>query len=186
MAEPTEPAPAEQPAIPVEVLPGAGGGPRKRHLLLLGAGVVILAAAAGYGAALLGGCADQGPAVASALPPPPPAHVTGTDRPFEYIDLETVTVNLDEPRLARYVRVAVTLAVPVQDAPAVREIIREKMPTLKDWLNTYFVGCTLEDVRGPANLNRMKREILDAFNEQLWPNQKPLINQVLFKELTVV
>ena len=39
--------------------------------------------------------------------------------------------------------------------------------------------------RGPASLNRMRREILDAFNQELWPDQKPKIRKVLFKEFAV-
>lgn len=106
------------------------------------------------------------------------------DSQFGYVDMEPIIVNLDEPRLARYVRANITLAVK-GDAKPVAEIVEKKMPELKSWLTVYLSGCTLEDVRGPKNLNRICREIREAFNDQLWPGAKPQIEKVLLKEFAV-
>ena len=56
---------------------------------------------------------------------------------------------------------------------------------LKHLLATYFAGCTLDDLRGSENRNRIAREILDTFNKQLWPDSKPLIHEVLLGDLKV-
>ncbi|MFA6132730.1 MAG: flagellar basal body-associated FliL family protein [Phycisphaerae bacterium] len=102
-----------------------------------------------------------------------------------YYDLESVTVNLDEPRLGRYVRATIVLAMEAKDFKAASEVLNKRKPDLKSWLTVYLAGCTVEDVRGPRNLNRIRNEIRDSFNEQLWPDRKPLVAKVLFKEFAV-
>lgn len=102
-----------------------------------------------------------------------------------YLDFEPITVNLNEPRLGRYVRATLVLAMTVENSTVVMGVIEKRMPELKNWLTLYLSGCTLEKVRGPSNLNRIRREILDSFNQQLWPDQKPMISQVLFKEFAI-
>jgi len=104
---------------------------------------------------------------------------------FTYYDFEAVVANLDEPRLARYVRVVVTLAIKRDSFPAAQGLLDKKKPELRHWLTIYFSNCKLDEVRGAPNLNRIQREILDALNNQLWPNQKPLIDHILFKEFAV-
>lgn len=107
---------------------------------------------------------------------------------YEYYDFEPIVVNLDEPRLARYVRCSVTLALDNSNkkgAKAAVELLDERKPELKNWLTVFMAGCSLEDVRGAKNLNRLQREIQEAFNQQLWPDQKPMIHHILFKDFAV-
>jgi len=177
--------------------PSRKGGKR---FLILCAGVALAAGGAGYAVAVFTG--DESPlAPASAqaqedeTPGPevvkPPADAVPPGKPDEetvayaYKDLEPITVNLDEPRLARYVRATITLAIPQEHFQAGSTRIDAETRVLRDWLTVYLTSLTLEDVRGPANLNRIRREILDAFNQELWPEGKPLIRKVLFKEFAV-
>lgn len=193
MADPTPPAevptPAEEPELNPAALPGAAEGRRVGHLLVLGAGVAVIAAAAGYGAAMLGGCGGAEPSGDREVAPERGTRSaepgTQASEQFQYVDFEPITVNLDEPRLARYVCVTITLAIPSDAYGSAQTRIEEKMPVLKDWLTIYFASCSLDDVRGAVNLNRLRREILDAFNDQLWPDQKPRISHVLFKKFAV-
>jgi flagellar basal body-associated protein FliL len=104
---------------------------------------------------------------------------------FGYYDFEPIIVNLDEPRLARYIRVTITLVIKAENHDAAKATLDRRKPELKNWLTTYFASCTLDNVRGAPSMNRLRREILDAFTQQLWPNQKPLVEQVLFKEFAV-
>jgi flagellar basal body-associated protein FliL len=112
------------------------------------------------------------------------AHMPGKGE-LGYYDMEPITVNLDEPRLARYVRASIVLAFESQDYAAACKLLDRKKPDLKSWLTIYLAGCTLEDVRGPKSLNRISREVLEAFDDQLWPDGKPKITKVLFKEFTI-
>ena len=104
---------------------------------------------------------------------------------LEYYDFEPITVNLNEPRLNRYIRATITLAIKKSDYRAAEELIRNKEPELKSWMTIFFSACELEDVRGQKSLNRLRREIQDSMNNQLWPKGKPLIDHVLFREFAV-
>jgi len=61
----------------------------------------------------------------------------------------------------------------------------EKKPILTSWLTIYLAGLSLEDTRGDRNLKRIQSQVLDTFNEKLFPDSKPQIRNVLFKEFAV-
>jgi flagellar basal body-associated protein FliL len=174
--------------------PAAPNAGRLRLFLILCAAVALIAAGGGYGTAVLLTPAqpppenpDAAPAPDAAAPPTTPGPDTSPNmsKDLIYYDFEPIIVNLDEPRLARYVRVSITLAIRVENAEAARKILDKRKPELKNWLTVYFASCTLEEVRGSVNLNRLQREIDDNFCQQLWPDSKPLISHVLFKEFGV-
>ena len=101
-------------------------------------------------------------------------------------DLEAVLANLDEPGVSRYVRVLVTLEMsPELDEEKGRAYLTEKRVILRDWMTTYFAGLSLEDVRGSRNHTRIKEEVQSQFNEVLFPNSRPYVQRVLFKEFAV-
>jgi len=171
------------------------------RFVLLCAAVAFVTGGAGYAVALLttGGPAlppaaaqtdpsadpSAGTDPAAAIPPAPDAGQAEDVEKCVYKDLEEITVNLDEPRLARYVHAIITLAIPEEEFAAAEPAIDAKIRVLRDWLTVYLASLTLDEVRGPASLNRMRREILDAFNQELWPDQKPRIRKVLFKEFSI-
>jgi flagellar basal body-associated protein FliL len=103
-----------------------------------------------------------------------------------YYDLEPVVANLDSPGVTRYVRLTLTLEINsriiVKKGTA---LIEEKKPLLTNWLTIYLAGLSLEDIRGDRNLKRIQLQILDAFNEKLFPDARPQIKRVLFKEFAV-
>ncbi len=101
-------------------------------------------------------------------------------------DLEPVIANLDEPGVTRYARVTITLQLsPQMNREKGSPFLEEKKPILRDWLTTYIAGLSLERVRGTRNLARIKKEVRDSFNELLFPQSKPFINDILFKEFAV-
>ncbi|MHC4455529.1 MAG: flagellar basal body-associated FliL family protein [Planctomycetota bacterium] len=103
-----------------------------------------------------------------------------------YYDLEPVVANLDEPGVTRYVRATLTLEVSQDvDIQKGTAFFEEKKPILTNWLTIYLASLNLEDIRGDMNLKRIQARILDAFNEKLFPDAKPQINGVLFKEFAV-
>ena len=102
-----------------------------------------------------------------------------------YYDLNRITVTLDEPGMARYVALTITLAIEKTDSKVAVSDIEASKPTLVHRLTVYLAGCKLEDIRGDKNLNRMRREILDMVNSVVWPDQTPLVIDVLFKEFAV-
>jgi flagellar basal body-associated protein FliL len=103
-----------------------------------------------------------------------------------YQDLDPVVANLNEPGVTRYIRVTLTLEMnPEFEEEAGREFIEEKKPVLTDWLSIYLAGLTIDDSRGDKNLKMIQAQILDAFNERLFPDSKPQIHRILFKEFAI-
>jgi len=103
-----------------------------------------------------------------------------------YKDFESVVANLNDPGVMRYVRATLTFEIS-SAAPQGKTIklFEEKTPILTNWLTIYLASLGLEDIRGDRNLKRIQVQILNAFNEQLFPNQKPRIKHVLFKEFAI-
>ena len=103
-----------------------------------------------------------------------------------YYNLEPVVANLDEPGVTRYVRAAIILEISAEvDQEKGGAFLEEKKPVLANWLTIYLAGLTLEDIRGDRNLKRIQLQILDTFNEKLFPDAKPQIKHVFFKEFAI-
>ena len=66
-----------------------------------------------------------------------------------------------------------------------KAFLDEKKPILTNWLAIYLASLNLEDIRGEKNLKSIQLQILDAFNEKLFPDGKPKIAQVLFREFAI-
>lgn len=164
--------------------------PPKSHegglLWVITAGVIIaVAAAGGFFAARLVASSPSSAQAASEPEPEVAQAASGEEEQFIYHDLEAITVNLNEPRLARYVRAEFTLVYRPKDKKAVEDVLADRTPELKSWLILHLSDCSLEQVRGKANLNRVLREIQDTFNERLWPDGAPLIAKVDIKQWTI-
>ncbi len=157
--------------------------------MLIGAGVLAVAVIAGFATGRLLGGPKRAKADAAQEQTAYPVEQQATEDSageYEYVEFEPITVNLDEPRLARYIRAKITLAIEKKDQwKQACALIEQKRPELKNGLNLFFAGCSLEDVRGEKKLNRLRRQIQDLMNDRLWPNAKPMIDHVLFIEFAV-
>ena len=103
-----------------------------------------------------------------------------------YYDLDPVVANLNEPSVTRYVRAYLTLEMSADmDAKEGATFLDEKKRILVSWLTVYLSSLTLEDVRGDKNLRSIQSHVRDAFNEELFPDSKSQIKQVLIKEFPV-
>jgi len=100
-----------------------------------------------------------------------------------YYDLDPVVGFLDEPGATRYIRAALTMKISTEADPKKTIVyLEEKKPVLTNWLNIYLASLSIDDIRGNRNQKRIQSEILDAFNEKLFPDGKPYIKEILFKE----
>ena len=170
--------------------------PGGRLLWIITAVVVIVGAGAGFGLGrLLGssgttgpGQSDEGRQVQSENliadnPDAANAKSTGT---WFYDQFEPVVANLDEPSVTRYVRVTLVIEVDDQvDKKKGTAFIEKNKHLLTNCLTIYLAGLSLEDIRGDRNLKRIQSEIVDAFNEKLFPDAKPHIKRILFKEFAI-
>jgi flagellar basal body-associated protein FliL len=103
-----------------------------------------------------------------------------------YYDLDPVVANLNEPSVTRYVRASLTLEISSEvDEKKGAAFLDSKKPILINWLNVYLSSLSLEDIRGDKNLKRIQSRVCEAFNEELFPDSKPPIKQVLIKEFPV-
>jgi len=103
-----------------------------------------------------------------------------------YYDLDPVVANLNEPTVTRYVRASLTLEMSADmDVKNGTAFLDAKKPILINWLTVYLSSLSLDDIRGDKNLRSIQSHVRDAFNEQLFPDSKPQIKQVLIKEFPV-
>lgn len=98
---------------------------------------------------------------------------------------QEVVVNLDEGRMSRYLRVAITLQVPKSQELSFQTKVEAKKILLRNWLLSKISDLDLEAIRGAAGQNRLRREIRDHFNSVLCPDGYDQIYDVLFEEFNV-
>lgn len=185
MAEENETQENDEPsAAPEEDTPSDGGS---KGLLGLVIAIVVVVAAAGAGYVL--GRMLGGPEQAQADSSDQQTYQGSSGQQdsgegYKYHEFTPITVNLNHHRMARYIRATITLAIRDEDWKLAEKAITAKEPQLKNWLTVYFSERTMEDVRGSKKLNRLRREIRDALNDEL-DETRPLIDQVFFKEFAV-
>lgn len=114
---------------------------------------------------------------------------TGSSSPnkgaMAFISYGDVTVNLDEQRLNRYLRIKIVLQTRRADESAVKAAINEKELLLRNWLVSHLSDKELDEIRGKAGQNMLRREIRDYFNATLFPDHVERVYDVLFQEFNV-
>jgi flagellar basal body-associated protein FliL len=96
-----------------------------------------------------------------------------------------IVINLDEGRMSRYLRLAITLQIPKSQEETFKARIEAKKIVLRNWLLSKGSDLDLEDIRGAAGQNRLRREIRDHSNSVLCPDGYDQIYDVLFEEFNV-
>jgi flagellar basal body-associated protein FliL len=157
--------------------------------------VVIVCAGAGFGLGRMFGPSgtnentqtiEDGPAVSGDRKAGNPGLNGDESQGTWFYDLEPVVANLDAPGVTRYVRLTLTLEISSKFSKEKGiPFLEEKKPILTNWLTIYLAGLSLEDIRGDRNLKSIQSQLLDAFNEKLFPDSKPQIKRLLFKEFAV-
>jgi flagellar protein FliL len=96
-----------------------------------------------------------------------------------------VVVNLAEERMTRYLRLKIVLVVEEeQEATVAKKLEKAKAP-LKSWLISHVSGKTIKDVAGTVGVNRLQREILERFEDTLFPSGNGSLKSVMFEEYLV-
>ncbi len=103
----------------------------------------------------------------------------------EFIDFDEVTVNLDEARFSRYLRINFSLQVAKSQREEIEAKILAKTTIFKNWIQVQVAEKTTEDLRGKYGRNRLRREIHDYFNKVLFSDGIERIQDVLFREFHV-
>lgn len=98
---------------------------------------------------------------------------------------DSIVVNINDERMTRFLSLNFSLKVAKEDLEEIQELLTEKHTPLKSWLITHLAQYSLEDIRGPAGQNRVRREIRDHFNSFLFPEKGDRIFEVPFSEFAV-
>ena len=157
--------------------PSKGGA--KGLLLLIVVG--ILAAAAGFAAPRLLPSSMTGPGKVTSDHEDKPA----TGLKLGFIPFEQVVVNVNEQRLARFLRVKLIVVVDASEEKQITELILKNKAILKNWLISHLSDKGMQDVTGTAGITRVRREIQDHFNYLLFPDGSEKIRDILFEEFNV-
>lgn len=103
----------------------------------------------------------------------------------EFIDFDEVTVNLDEARFSRYLRINFSLQVAKSKRMEIETMIDAKKTIMQNWLQTHVAEKSTDDLKGKFGRNRLRREMHDHFNKVLFKDGIERIQDVLFREFHV-
>lgn len=166
---------------PVEETPSAEqahGGPG----LFAWAALAVIAAGLGFAAPFVLPLVNQDSSGDAAASGPPSA---GIPQEVAFVPFGEVIVNLDEGRLNRYLRLSISLQVEKASEEQVTKLLEQRQAVLRNWLLSHVSDKTMDEIRGAAGQNRLRREIQDQFNTVLFPDGYDRIYDVLFEEFNV-
>jgi len=96
-----------------------------------------------------------------------------------------VVVNLAEERMSRYLRVKIALKVDAEDEKTATALVTKHKAAMKSKLISHLAGKSLKDVSGSVGVNKLQREILERFEDILYPDGESKLRDVLFEEYVV-
>ncbi|MCA9186640.1 MAG: flagellar basal body-associated FliL family protein [Pirellulaceae bacterium] len=102
-----------------------------------------------------------------------------------YMEFGETTVNLNSEKSNRFLRVNITLEFDKLDEKMVTETVEGRKASLQSWLLSYLSDQGLEETKGRAGQNRLRREIGDYLNSELFDDGYDHIRDVLFTEFSV-
>ncbi|MCA9167696.1 MAG: flagellar basal body-associated FliL family protein [Planctomycetales bacterium] len=104
-----------------------------------------------------------------------------------FIPFGEVVVNLNEGRMNRYLRIKITLQGlgDAQKVATTTTLVETNKAILTSWMLGYLADMSMEDIRGAAGQNRLRREILDHVNSVLYPDGEDQFDDLLFEEFNV-
>jgi flagellar basal body-associated protein FliL len=159
----------------------ANEAPRKKGGIVLWLLVGVVAGAAGVAVpAVMLKPAPQ----ADAEPAPTPYELLPADRAM-FLPFGEVTVNLNEGRMNRYLRLKISLQIDKTQEKLVQEAIDKQGLILRNWLLSHLSDKELDEIRGAAGQNMLRREIRDQFNTVLFADGFDRVYDVLFEEFNV-
>lgn len=111
--------------------------------------------------------------------------VSGANEEVDYIDFPEITVNLNEARHARFLRIHFSLQVPASQKYKIEQDVTKKAPKFNNYIQVYLSDKTLEELSGSFGRNRVSRELRDYFNEVLFEDGIERVQDVLFNDFQV-
>lgn len=107
------------------------------------------------------------------------------EKEVAYIEFDEITVNLSEPRFSKFLKMNFSLQVGKSQLEEVQKLVDDREVVLKNWIQINLSEKTTEDINGKFGRNRIRREMLDYFNEVLFDDGVERVQDVLFSEFFV-
>jgi len=118
-------------------------------------------------------------------PDPVPVVDPIVEEEVDFIDFDEVTVNLDEARFSRFLRLSFSLQVGKSQKADIESKVNAKKAVFKNWIQVHLAEKSTDDLRGTFGRNQVRREILDFFNKYLFEDGIERIQDILFNEFYV-
>ena len=96
-----------------------------------------------------------------------------------------IVVNLSEDRMSRYLRVKIAVKVDAHDEKAITALVAKHKAAMKSKIIGHLAGKGMKDVGGTVGVAKLQREILEKFDDILYPDGDSKLQEVLFEEYVV-
>jgi flagellar basal body-associated protein FliL len=96
-----------------------------------------------------------------------------------------VVVNLVDPRMQRYLRVKIAVLVDGEAEEEVTELVAKHKAAVKSKLIGHISSKEIKDVSGTVGIHRLQRELLERFEDVLFPEGHSQLREVLFEEYVI-
>jgi flagellar protein FliL len=101
------------------------------------------------------------------------------------VPFSDVVVNLVDPRMQRYLRVKIAVLVDAEAEEEVTALLNKHKAAVKSKLIGHISGKEIKDVSGTVGVNRLQRELLERFEDVLYPDGHGQIRAILFEEYVI-
>ena len=101
------------------------------------------------------------------------------------VPFSDVVVNLVDPRMQRYLRVKIAVLVDEEAEEEVTALLAKHKAAVKSKLIGHLAGKDIKDVSGTVGVNRLQRELLERFEDVLYPDGHSQIRTILFEEYVI-
>jgi flagellar FliL protein len=101
------------------------------------------------------------------------------------VPFSDVVVNLVDPRMQRYLRVKIAVAVDADSEEEVTALLTKQKAELKSKIISHLAGKDIKEVSGTVGVNRLQRELLERFEDVLYPDGHSQIRAILFEEYVI-
>lgn len=155
--------------------------PKGKMGLILVPLLVVVSAGAGFAVPMMMGGGDE----AKPEKDPLAIEIPEPSGKAAFVEFGEVVGNLDDGRMTRFLRLDISLQIDEAQQLKIEEIHEKNKAVLRNWLLSHISDKAMDDIRGAAGQNRLRREIKEQFNAVLFPDGVDRIHDVLFQEFNV-
>lgn len=100
------------------------------------------------------------------------------------VDFGEVITNLKEEKSTRFVKIKIMMEIAGPEQ-ATNQLVEKNKIRLKSWLIDHLADQTVKDLEGKAGHERLRREIIEKFNEILYEDGSERVRHVYFADFMI-